>query len=141
MAAPGGLTQRRFVWSEEFRPDGEIMCNTFDGTFPIENTAEHGRRRNGSRGRVSSQRFRTSQHGRKCLGMVQRLVPHDFPRHRAPDGPSGPPTGEAKVMRGGSYLCHDPYCHRYRVSARSSNTADSSTGNLGSRVATDSADS
>jgi hypothetical protein len=25
-------------------------------------------------------------------------------------------------MRGGSYLCHDSYCNRYRVAARSSNT-------------------
>jgi hypothetical protein len=53
------------------------------------------------------------------------------------DDPHGPPGGEAKVMRGGSYLCHDSYCHRYRVSARSSNTPDSSTGNLGFRVAAD----
>ena len=51
--------------------------------------------------------------------------------------PQGPSHGEAKVMRGGSYLCHDSYCHRYRVAARSSNTADSSVGNLGFRVAAD----
>ena len=38
-------------------------------------------------------------------------------------------------MRGGSYLCHDSYCNRYRVAARSSNTPDSSTGNIGFRVA------
>ena len=41
----------------------------------------------------------------------------------------------ARVMRGGSYLCHASYCNRYRVDARSSNTPDSSTGNLGFRVA------
>lgn len=40
-------------------------------------------------------------------------------------------------MRGGSYLCHDSYCNRYRVAARSSNTPDSSTGNIGFRVAAD----
>jgi hypothetical protein len=34
-------------------------------------------------------------------------------------------------MRGGSYLCHENYCWRYRVDARSGNTADSTTGNLG----------
>ena len=39
-------------------------------------------------------------------------------------------------MRGGSYLCHDSYCNRYRVAARSSNTPDSSSGNLGFRAAT-----
>lgn len=48
--------------------------------------------------------------------------------------PLGPPHGTARVMRGGSYLCHDSYCNRYRNSARSSNTPDSSTGNLGFRT-------
>jgi formylglycine-generating enzyme required for sulfatase activity len=51
--------------------------------------------------------------------------------------PTGPPTGEARVVRGGSYLCHDSYCNRYRVSARSGNTPDSSTGNMGFRCAND----
>ena len=27
-------------------------------------------------------------------------------------------------MRGGSYLCHDSYCNRYRVAARTANTPD-----------------
>jgi len=38
-------------------------------------------------------------------------------------------------MRGGSYLCHDSYCHRYRVSARSSAPPDSTAANLGFRCA------
>jgi sulfatase modifying factor 1 len=38
-------------------------------------------------------------------------------------------------MRGGSYLCHRSYCWRYRCAARSSNTPDSSTGNIGFRLA------
>ena len=41
----------------------------------------------------------------------------------------------SRVMRGGSYLCHDSYCNRYRVAARSSNTAESSSGNIGFRCA------
>jgi formylglycine-generating enzyme required for sulfatase activity len=40
-------------------------------------------------------------------------------------------------MRGGSYLCHESYCVRYRVAARSANTPDSSAGNIGFRVAQD----
>ena len=43
-------------------------------------------------------------------------------------------------MRGGSYLCHDSYCHRYRVAARSSNTAESASANIGFRCANDSGD-
>jgi formylglycine-generating enzyme len=34
-------------------------------------------------------------------------------------------------------MCHDSYCNRYRVAARSSNTPDSSTGTIGFRVAAD----
>ena len=45
-----------------------------------------------------------------------------------------------KVIRGGSYLCHESYCFRYRVAARSSNTPNSSTGNMGFRCARDAAD-
>ena len=59
-----------------------------------------------------------------------------FHRTGDPLDPTGPPTGTHRVMRGGSYLCHDSYCWRYRVAARSANTADSSAGNIGFRVAT-----
>ena len=31
-----------------------------------------------------------------------------------------------RSLRGGSFLCHESYCNRYRVAARSSNTPDSS---------------
>jgi formylglycine-generating enzyme len=51
--------------------------------------------------------------------------------------PKGPPTGDARVIRGGSYLCHQSYCNRYRAAARTANTTDSSTGNVGFRCAAD----
>ncbi|GLY71153.1 formylglycine-generating enzyme family protein [Amycolatopsis taiwanensis] len=43
----------------------------------------------------------------------------------------------ARAMRGGSYLCHDSCCNRYRVAARTANTPDSSSGNLGFRTVAD----
>ncbi len=51
--------------------------------------------------------------------------------------PAGPDAGENRVMRGGSFLCHDSYCNRYRVAARASNTPDSASANLGFRCAND----
>lgn len=42
-----------------------------------------------------------------------------------------------RVKKGGSYLCHESYCYRYRCAARSQNTQDSSAGNLGFRCAKD----
>ena len=40
--------------------------------------------------------------------------------------------GGQGALRGGSFLCHDSCC--YRVAARSANTPDSSTRNIGLRV-------
>ena len=53
--------------------------------------------------------------------------------------PTGPATGDSRVMRGGSYLCHDSYCNRYRVAARSNNTPESATGHMGFRCVVDGA--
>jgi formylglycine-generating enzyme required for sulfatase activity len=47
--------------------------------------------------------------------------------------PAGPRTGENKVMKGGSFLCHASYCNRYRVGARTKNTPDSAASNIGFR--------
>ena len=61
-------------------------------------------------------------------------------RHGGDDGdsplqdPAGPASGQSRVLRGGSYLCHSSYCNRYRNSARSQNTPDSSMGNAGFRT-------
>lgn len=46
-------------------------------------------------------------------------------------------SGDARVMRGGSHLCHASYCNRYRVAARTANTQDSSAGNVGFRIVAD----
>ncbi|MFI7343764.1 formylglycine-generating enzyme family protein [Streptomyces sp. NPDC050085] len=51
--------------------------------------------------------------------------------------PRGPDTGENRVMRGGSHLCHASYGNRYRVAARTSDTPESSSGNCGFRCAAD----
>jgi len=51
--------------------------------------------------------------------------------------PKGPPDGDSRALRGGSYLCHLSYCWRYRTSARMGSTPDSPSGNVGFRCARD----
>ncbi|MFN0148672.1 MAG: formylglycine-generating enzyme family protein, partial [Dehalococcoidia bacterium] len=47
--------------------------------------------------------------------------------------PAGPARGTRRAIRGGSYLCHESYCFRYRVAARSANSPESTTGHMGFR--------
>ncbi|MFJ9054933.1 formylglycine-generating enzyme family protein [Streptomyces sp. NPDC102409] len=118
-AARGGLEQQRYPWGGELRPGGRPMCNIWQGDFPTHHTGE-----DGCLGTAPVKSYRPNGYGLyNVVGNVWEWCEDWF----TPD--------TARVMRGGSYLCHDSYCNRYRVAARSSNTPESSTGNIGFRVA------
>ncbi len=51
------------------------------------------------------------------------------------DPRGGQPIGPEKAKKGGSFLCHQSYCYRYRTAARHHATADSATSNNGFRCA------
>lgn len=135
-AARGGLVQKRYAWGDELTPDGKHMCNIWQGTFPTKNTAE-----DGYIGTAPVKSFPPNGYGLyNVSGNVWEWCNDWF--HNKHDesiqaNPTGPKNGTGKVMRGGSYLCHDSYCNRYRVAARTANTPDSSTGNMGFRCASD----
>ncbi|WP_106400489.1 formylglycine-generating enzyme family protein [Actinocorallia populi] len=118
-AARGGLEQARYPWGDELTPGGEHRCNIWQGNFPTRNTAE-----DGYRGTAPVDAYPSNGHGLyNCVGNVWEWTADPWGR--------GEPT---RVIRGGSYLCHDSYCNRYRVAARSRNTPDSTSGNTGFRV-------
>lgn len=134
-AARGGVEGCAFPWGNDLEPDGEHRMNVFQGTFPA---------------------IDTGADGFKGTAPVDAFAPNGFGLHNAtgnvwewcsdwysPDSystsparvPTGPLEGTHRVQRGGSYLCHVSYCRRYRVSARMGSEPESSTGNLGFRVA------
>jgi formylglycine-generating enzyme required for sulfatase activity len=135
-AARGGLNQARFPWGEELTPRGQHRCNVWQGTFPTHNTEA-----DGYLGTAPVKSFRPNAFGLyNVSGNVWEWCADRFTVDRTtlPDhDPIGPAEGATRVIKGGSYLCHDSYCNRYRVGARSNNTPDSSTGNMGFRVAAD----
>jgi sulfatase modifying factor 1 len=137
-AARGGLVQQPFPWGDQREPGGEHRMNVWQGVFPSENSLA-----DGFLGTCPVDEFPPNGHGlHNTSGNVWEWCADWFQTHfhrtsgRRTD-PPGPPNGAAKVTRGGSYLCHHSYCDRYRVAARSSNTPDSSTGNIGFRCARD----
>jgi len=136
-AARGGLVQKKYPWGDELTPNGEHFCNIWQGTFPHENTQE-----DGYFGTAPSKSFPPNGYGLyNMAGNVWEWCADWFTRHhkseRTLDNPKGPQVGSMRVMRGGSYLCHHSYCNRYRVAARTSNTPDSSSGNIGFRCVKD----
>ena len=138
-ASRGGLKQRRYPWGNTLTPNRRHHCNIWQGEFPTKNTAD-----DGYRGTAPTKSFPPNGYGLyNVSGNVWEWCSDWFSAtfHKqgkgVQDNPKGPPAGTAKVIRGGSYLCHKSYCNRYRVAARSSNTPDSSTGNTGFRCAAD----
>lgn len=149
-AARGGLEGARFPWGDGLMDRGRWRLNIFQGRFPQENTNEDGW---ATTAPVKS--YRPNGHGlHQMAGNVwewcaDRFSPRTYAERLAalsPDEPADNPLAPGsdaqggdvpRVMRGGSYLCHDSYCHRYRVAARSANTAESAAGNLGFRCAND----
>lgn len=136
-AARGGLEQARFAWGDELTPDGEHLCNIWQGTFPDVNTEEDGFTGTSPVGAFPANGYGLYDVAGNVWEWCADWFSADHHAEAPRENPHGPPTGTTRVMRGGSYLCHASYCNRYRVAARSRNTPDSSTGNLGFRCVRD----
>ncbi len=138
-AARGGLEQQTYPWGDKLKSGREHRCNIFQGRFPREDTGA-----DGYAGTAPVDCYEPNDFGLyNCVGNVWEWCQDWFSAdyHQVwpdfTDNPTGPPSGDRRVQRGGSYLCHDSYCNRYRVSARIGNTPDTSGGNVGFRCARD----
>ena len=117
-AARGGLEGQPFPWGDQREPGGEHRMNVWQGSFP-----DHNSLADGHLGTAPVDAYPPNAFGLfNMTGNVWEWTADPWP-------------GGMHALRGGSYLCHDSYCRRYRVSARMGNTADSSSGNTGFRVA------
>lgn len=137
LAARGGLAGKVFPWGDELEPGGEHRMNVWQGDFPTHNTLA-----DGFYGTAPVGAFPANGYGlHNTTGNVWEWTTDwfdaAFRAHDSRRNPAGPPRGELRVSKGGSYLCHHSYCRRYRVAARQGKEPDSSAGNLGFRCAAD----
>jgi formylglycine-generating enzyme required for sulfatase activity len=144
-ASRGGLEGTRYPWGDDLgAADGDgrpWRANIFQGTFPTENTTD-----DGFLTTAPVRTFQPNLYGLwQTVGNVWEWCADVFDagayaRDAAagtvfdPTGPTAASAEAFRVMRGGSYLCHDSYCNRYRNAARSQNSPDSSMGNAGFRT-------
>jgi formylglycine-generating enzyme required for sulfatase activity len=123
-AARGGLDGALYPWGDDLRPGNAWRCNIWQGDFPRRNTGE-----DGHLGTAPVKSYRPNGYGLyQMTGNVWEWTSDAWSADGAVDA-------EQRVRRGGSYLCHDSYCNRYRVAARDHSRLDDATGNIGFRVA------
>ncbi|WP_443689890.1 formylglycine-generating enzyme family protein [Nonomuraea aurantiaca] len=132
-ASRGGLDGARYPWGDDL-PEDEWRVNIWQGVFPSRNT-----RADGYLTTAPVRTFAPNAYGLwQTVGNVWEWCSDwyapDYYAYSPPADPRGPLRGTARVLRGGSFLCHDSYCNRYRNAARSSNTPDSSMANAGFRT-------
>ena len=137
-AARGGLGDVRYPWGDRDPDDDSFKpCNIWQGTFPHRNT--------GADGWLSTcpvDAFEPNGYGLyNMCGNAWEWC--DQPLRIRSTKRLSRQADEAAVeqglrlTKGGSYLCHASYCHRYRIAARTGNTADSATGHIGFRLVFD----
>jgi len=136
-AARGGLEQKLYPWGDELTPDGRHLCNIWQGEFPVLDLAE-----DGYSAPAPVDAFPPNGYGLYTITgnaweWCQDWFHPTYHVSATRTNPVGPLDGSAKVMKGGSYLCHKSYCNRYRVAARTSNTPDSATTNISFRCVRD----
>ncbi len=132
--------QSCYPWGTELEPGGKHRCNVWQGAFPHANTAD-----DGYQWTAPVRAYSRMEGGfYNLIGNVWEWCADWFsPNWHAAESeatrvnPRGPVQGESKVMKGGSFLCHESYCNRYRLGARTANAPDSATTNLGFRCAVD----
>jgi len=144
-AARGGLDRADYPWGNELRPGGRWMGNFFQGTFPIRDTAE-----DGFKGIAPVARFSPNAYGLHDMsGNVwewctdwYRPDTYESRSTNAPTvNPKGPsdsldpdePSVPKRVQRGGSFLCSDQYCARFRIGTRGKGAPDTGSVHVGFR--------
>ncbi len=147
-AARGGLDGAEYTWGDDKLPDGTPPANWWQGAFPWRNTLDDGYERTAPVGSFPPNGFGLYD----MAGNVWEWTDDWFVAQRPPAGeccmPRNPRGGAEedsynvhqpqfriprKVVKGGSFLCADNYCMRYRPAARQAQDIDSGMSHIGFR--------
>lgn len=144
-AARGGLDHKEYAWGDDPRPGGRWMANSFQGHFPFHDTGE-----DGFQGLAPVRSYPANGFGLHdmagnvwewCSDWYRPDVYGARSRTTAVPDPTGPadsfdpdePNIAKRVQRGGSFLCSDQYCARYRIGTRGKGAPDTGSVHVGFR--------
>jgi len=149
-AAWGGAIDSDYAWGDELAPEGRMLANYWQGPFPHANSLADGWERTSPVGSYPANGFGlwdmignvwewtadwyalpAQPRKTKATCCVPRN-PRGGNRKQSLD-PADPIQVPRRVIKGGSHLCAESYCQRYRPAARHPQAIDSSTSHIGFR--------
>lgn len=144
-AKAGEHQEETYYWGNEKLEDGKWLANIYQGDFPSNNTKE-----DGFEGTSPVKSFPANAYGLYDMeGNVWEWCADyyrsDYYSQSPKTNPQGPqtsydpqePGAEKRVQRGGSFLCNDVYCERYKAGSRGKGEVNSPTNNVGFRCVRD----
>ncbi len=123
VAARGGLVDQDYAWGGEKTPDGRWLANVWQGPFPWDNKETDGWFWTSPVGSFPA-------NGYGLVDVCGNVWEWTSTPYAVPEGEQ-----ERRVIKGGSFLCADNYCHRFRPSALMGQTLDTATCHMGFRCA------
>lgn len=142
VAAKGGTNNSLYPWGADIIPDGKYVCNIWQGDFPRTNT-----KLDGYESTAPAKFYPPNDYGLyQTIGNVwewclnpSRMDLTDFVKYPSSyfTNAFSSKDDEFYATKGGSFLCHQSYCNRYRISARNGNSGSSATNNMGFRCVSD----
>ncbi len=140
-AAQGGKGNRAYYWGNELKPNNKWVANIYQGSFPDNNTKE-----DGYAAAAPVKSFPANAYGLYDMdGNVWEWCSDYYRPDYYSKSPQSNPTGPSdsydpdepgaikRVQRGGSFLCSDEYCIRYKAGSRGKGEVTSGSNNLGFR--------
>lgn len=144
-AKAGKHVNETYYWGTEKKESGKWLANIYQGDFPRENSREDGFETTSP---VKS--FPSNAWGLYDLeGNVWEWCSDYYKADYYATSPKADPKGPAesydpqepgmikRVQRGGSFLCNDQYCERYKAGSRGKGEVNSPTNNVGFRCVQD----
>lgn len=145
-AARGGLSGVTFPWGDEFHPNGKAMANTYQGQFPVHDSAADGFASLAPVAQYPPNAYGLYDMSGNVWEWCSDWYRPDYYEHlarlrtvaRNPQGPAdsfdpAEPSEKKRVQRGGSFLCADEYCSRYVVGTRGKAEVSTGTNHAGFR--------